>query len=97
VSVSLGQTFSLALSTLGQRASASFELVEGQSLTVTATTTSTLSGIAMIPAVLRPDNVLPLAIFGSRTITAQVTGTYQVYILSTETNGFTGVVEFSLN
>lgn len=97
VDVSSGQTFSLTLSTLGQRASASFEMLEGQSFTVTADTTNMVSGVAMIPAVIRPDNNSPVAIFGSRTITASVTGTYQISIVSTELNRFTGTVEFTLN
>jgi len=97
IDVSRGQTFTLTLSTLGQRAAASFNVSQGETFTVTATAVNTDSGSAIIPAVLQPGNAQFFAIFGSRTFTAEETGTYQVVIGSSDPSSFIGTVEFEID
>ena len=96
INVNRGQTFTMTLSTLGQRAVASFDAIEGDVFTVTATTTNSVSGGSAIPAIQLPGDEQSLAIFGSRTFTALVTGTYQIELNSPNFDNFVGAVEFEI-
>lgn len=95
INVDRGQTFTLTLSTLGQFAVALFELTEGDVFTVTTRTTDNVSGASAIPSVLAPGSEQRIAIFGSRTITASVTGIYQI-VLGSSSSVFLGSVEFEI-
>lgn len=95
--VSRGQAFTLTLNTLGQRATASFDATVGDTFTVTESVVDAVSGLTITPHVQPPDGANPLAVFGSRTITATVSGTYQIVLDSSELDDFIGTVAFELN
>ncbi len=96
ISVNRGDTFTLALTTLGQRAIATFEAVAGESYTVIVTQRNTISGLSGAPFIQPPDDALSLPIFGSRTFTVASSGTVQIVLDSTEQDNFIGSVEFEL-
>ena len=94
--VERGDVFTLTLTTLGQRATASFAVRAGESFTVTRSGTDTVSGIAAIPGILVPDDPDPVAVFGTRTLTAEASGTYRVVLDSSERDDFIGSMSFGL-
>jgi len=96
MSVSPGETFTMALTTLGQRATASFEALEGETFTISVLSSDTVSGLNAISSIQPPGDAGSLAIFGSRTFTADTSGTYQVVLDSTEQDNFIGSIVFEL-
>ena len=97
VAVRRGESVTLTLSTLGQRASASIDLVAGETLSVTIVSRDVVSGIAATPAIELPGGTERLAIFGSRTITASVDGTYRIVLESSENDDFIGSMTFEVD
>ena len=96
IAVNRGDTFTLALTTLGQRAIATFDAVAGESYTVVIQQRNTVSGLSGAPYIQPPADALSLPIFGSRTFTVESSGTVQVVLDSTEQDNFIGSVEFEL-
>ena len=96
IDVSRGQTFTLALTTLGQRATATFDAVEGETFTVLVRDRTTVSGLISTPSIQPPDSDITLAVFDSRTFTTEASGTYQVVLDSSEIDNFIGSVVFEL-
>ena len=96
ININRGQTFTLTLTTLGQRASANFEALEGETFTVFVRGTNTVSGLISTPNIQPPGSDITLAIFDSRTFTAETSGTYQVVLYSSEIDNSIGSVDFEL-
>jgi len=92
IDVNRGQTFTLTLTTLGQRATANFEAVEGESFTVLVRDRDTVSGLISNPSIQSEAGDISLTVFGSRTFTAESAGTYQVVLDSSENDNFIGSV-----
>lgn len=96
VAVSRGQRFTLTLTTLGQRAVASFDAQVGEVFTITENVVESVSGLSPLPYIKPPDDGSRLVIFSTRTFTVERSGMYQVVLDSSEQNNFIGTVEFQL-
>ncbi len=96
ISVNRGDTFTLALSTLGQRAIATFDAVAGESYTVVVKARNTVSGLSSAPKIQPPDGALSLTVFDSRTFTLESSGSVQIILDSTQQDNFIGSVEIEL-
>jgi hypothetical protein len=95
--VNRGETFTLSISTLGQRSTALFSAQAGESFTVTLISSEVSSGLRAIPRIFPPGGVSPLSVVtNGRSFTAEQTGQYQLVVEPRENDDFIGSITFEL-